>query len=735
MRILVLCFLVSSIHSYRLSTHDDPKDTESVSTINSGPVIREDDPTNYYGDPIDGDPIADADVTCVYSEDNNEGPQNGNPAPKQRRSPRPALSPRVSGKQPLRDAKDGTQDSFNELMGNILKNAQNDQGDLALGIMPSETQKEKWKINYNHVDIPIGATGEWRPFGNEPQEYATWGLHGCTAAVIAGPGGVWLGHWWEASKAINGPSSHVKTYVGRGATNLGVQKRGTRTTMEFQAVAVDILGQVTPEEERQNRDTWISMADLKQYYNDPFSDPTQVDVWYMTKAKSPKNNDRKYGGHIDQFKAKFAEILPGSHYSESTYVGLEADDYRAANQPFPMPEDIIGTIAVQYTPYDHDGGDDNCTPIARVRIFYENNKDAVIDRSWPATKEQLGSKRRRDACAMPFPNSTMTTQTVTKPPSVTSNAITEAHTVTSNCQACTLIGGNTNSTTCTSVAKCTFTSAISTSTNTTSPTPTKTTSPISTKISSPTSTKIAQPTPSPTFAVFVSNSTVNIGDAEHKDKGKQLGKDMYKGLHDFCKDPKSCKTGKENRAPISNDLTIIDGGDEPLKPYLYLSTAKVADLKTFERMLTAGLATWISATANACQDVEYEELADATGSGCGEGPVKREDGVTFMPHTRTLRRCSDTCGGGSGGGLKCHYMGRICKAPETTTVIMSDGKDPYANLLEIQVDFDTGGNDFAKVLCEMLVQGLTDAAIALAPEFAPEDIAEELDFETMCGEL
>ncbi|KAK6070375.1 hypothetical protein SCUP234_10245 [Seiridium cupressi] len=437
--------------------------------------MRENDPTNYYGDPpSDDDPITDP--KCIFSKDNHEGPQSSNSAPHRRRSLTSSLSPRVVTKQPLRDPKDDSQDAFEHLMTSILSNAQEHGRDLALGIEPSDSQVEHWTINYNKVDIPIGATGEWRSFGSEPQEYATWGLHGCTASIVA-------------------------LYIGKGARNAGEKVQGTRSTKEFQAIAVDILGQVTPTEERQNRYTWISMADLKQYYNDPFPDSSHVDVWFMTLAKSLTDKDRQYGRHIDQLKAKFAEIFPGSHYSQNTYPGWSAGDYKESNKQLPMPEGI-----------------------------------SVVTGPSP---------------------------TISTPPAT-------------NCQACTLTGGIADSDKCTSVTSCTPTGAA--------------------------------PTPTPTFAFFVSNSTVDVGNAEHEDQGKQLGQNMYKGLHDFCQNPSS-------------------------------------------------------------------------------------------------------------------------------SIVMSDGENPYANLLEIQIDFETGGNGVAQVLCEMLVQGLTDAAIALAPELAPEEITEELEFDTVCGEL
>lgn len=66
---------------------------------------------------------------------------------------------------------------------------------------------------------------------------------------------------------------------------------------------------------------------------------------------------------------------------------------------------------------------------------------------------------------------------------------------------------------------------------------------------------------------------------------------------------------------------------------------------------------------------------------------------------------------------------------------MSNGTDPYANALIIQLDFETDRGDTAQILCEVLLEGLTDAAIALAPELAPEDIIEEMEFETICKNL
>ena len=92
---------------------------------------------------------------------------------------------------------------------------------------------------------------------------------------------------------------------------------------------------------------------------------------------------------VDKFTNK---LFNGAKYTQRTYV---AKDERI----FPRAR---GVVAIQYSPYDHNGGDDDCTPQARVRMFYENNKEPVMDKSWDATSKQVNSKRRRDASCSQF---------------------------------------------------------------------------------------------------------------------------------------------------------------------------------------------------------------------------------------------------------------------------------------------------------------------------------------------
>jgi hypothetical protein len=57
---------------------------------------------------------------------------------------------------------------------------------------------------------------------------------------------------------------------------------------------------------------------------------------------------------------------------------------------------------VQYTPYDHNGGRGRrqCIPQAKVRVYYENHQDPVIEKTWDALPAQQNLKRdeSNDTC-------------------------------------------------------------------------------------------------------------------------------------------------------------------------------------------------------------------------------------------------------------------------------------------------------------------------------------------------
>jgi hypothetical protein len=66
----------------------------------------------------------------------------------------------------------------------------------------------------------------------------------------------------------------------------GKLQKHDRTLDEFQSVAVDIFGQLTPEGEITNRDTWKSFADLAEREGNPFQDGSDVEIFFMTIEES-----------------------------------------------------------------------------------------------------------------------------------------------------------------------------------------------------------------------------------------------------------------------------------------------------------------------------------------------------------------------------------------------------------------------------------------------------------------
>ncbi|KAI1078530.1 hypothetical protein F5B20DRAFT_582157 [Whalleya microplaca] len=295
---------------------------------------------------------------------------------------------------------------------------------------------------------------------------------------------------------------------------------------------------------------------------------------------------------------------------------------------------------------------------------------------------------------------------------------TESHVWTSNCQVCTWIGEFAGSKTCTSVKKrCT-------------PTPTATATP----------TVIAKPW----VAAWVANlSTIDIGNAADKNNGTDLAKDMFNKLSSFCSDT-GCDPGQ--KATIDNAEAIVDEGDIVIKPVLYFQDAQYENITVFQQMLSIGLSTWVSAMNDPglklCNEVEYKAEEDPTGSGCGSGPiqperlvriVRRHDGEVLWARDELEERCFDSCGGGGNGGVPvCTYKAKMCNAPNEITAVAPNADNAYGNRLNIGVDIEQqdAGAGFD---CEAIVELLTTAAIALAPELIPVDVLEGVEVESVCG--
>ncbi|KAI0388673.1 hypothetical protein F5Y17DRAFT_470265 [Xylariaceae sp. FL0594] len=285
----------------------------------------------------------------------------------------------------------------------------------------------------------------------------------------------------------------------------------------------------------------------------------------------------------------------------------------------------------------------------------------------------------------------------------TESVTTMSQVWTSNCAACTLAGGLADAPTCTTVSGCTPTAA-----------------------------------PTPTMAAWVGNlSTIEIGDAEDGNGGKDLASEMFTKLKGMC-DGSRCRG---DHAEMDNVETVVADGEEPLKPAMYLQTATFDTQDTLEKMLFVGISSWIAAlndpTLQLCKNVTYEAEADETGSGCGQGPIptwrlrrkfRSDTGEIYWERSglaaeerRLKERCIDNCG----QPPICHYEARICSAP-------NEINDPYGNRLNIGVTLDKIDDGFS---CEDVTAALTAAITVLVPELLEIDAIEGVELEAVCGVL
>ncbi|KAJ3580553.1 hypothetical protein NPX13_g18 [Xylaria arbuscula] len=299
-------------------------------------------------------------------------------------------------------------------------------------------------------------------------------------------------------------------------------------------------------------------------------------------------------------------------------------------------------------------------------------------------------------------------------PGTTAEVSVPTYTWTTNCNACTLIGGIADSADCTMVDGCTPTGI-------------------------PTSTETAA---TPTMTAFVANlHTVEIGDAEDGNGGKDLAKYLFTELRSHCNDT-ACDAGAS--ADMNGVETILNGGEISILPTMFIDDARYHnDIAALERMLLLGISSWVAALNNEksglCQDVEYE--ADSEGTfGCGDGPiplgrlrrtVRRDTGeVLWEREDLALQeRCLDFCDAPS----VCNYKGRVCKAPASVHVVMAGDGNPYKYELALSVVLEkVGGSGFS---CDEIVLEVTEFLQLIAPELVPAEIAGEVGFEALCGAI
>lgn len=224
------------------------------------------------------------------------------------------------------------------------------------------------------------------------------------------------------------------------------------------------------------------------------------------------------------------------------------------------------------------------------------------------------------------------------PSTSVANPITvETETFTSNCYACTLLGGIADTPSCASTpaSGCT-----------------------------PTTPAI------PTATVFISNNSIPIGDETNKNSGADLRKEVYQKLKELCPDNAGACDSKK-KAEIDSIKTVVDKeeGQETLK--FTIQDSEYHSTRERDQLLAAAVASWQQAVAKSCKEVEYEEPEDLTASGCGKGPVRRgtPERALMTPEERSLKPrhafpapICDNCS--PPPPAECHYKANVCAGPD-----------------------------------------------------------------------
>ncbi|KAK9417254.1 hypothetical protein SUNI508_09058 [Seiridium unicorne] len=238
--------------------------------------------------------------------------------------------------------------------------------------------------------------------------------------------------------------------------------------------------------------------------------------------------------------------------------------------------------------------------------------------------------------------------------------------------------------------------------------------------------------PVPAAGLLLSNTSIPIGNADDDSGGASLRKQLWDQLYPNCPDGAgSCKTGY---ALINNVGTVLDGGDEWLTIQGQITGSHYNSTKTRDKLLAIAISGWERAANKSCKVVEYKDDESTGASSCGTGPIKRLS--TPQRQDADLKVFGKRIGGGDPGGheTQCNYHTTLCNAPEVVTATLPTPDDTVGNSLQIKFSLTSANksSDFAEFLCELIIDTVTDATMAAAPELAGYEIFEQLELKSTC---
>ncbi|KAL9093276.1 MAG: hypothetical protein Q9165_004017 [Trypethelium subeluteriae] len=272
---------------------------------------------------------------------------------------------------------------------------------------------------------------------------------------------------------------------------------------------------------------------------------------------------------------------------------------------------------------------------------------------------------------------------------------------TSNCQSCKLVGGIADEPSCTSISKCT-------------PTPTATSS------------------SKPTYTVYLSNNSIPIGDADNSNGGSDLRSNAYNQLRSVCPDSATA-CDSTNTAKITKIPTVFESAEDWEDLTFTVQDSHYDNTTVRDQMLSGLVSYWQAAASKTCNTTTYHIFVDEAMPCPSSGPVKR-DISTIKSLEKRAPLIVDPAP--DEGQKACDYTATLCSGPDHISTVMAGFKSAYDNYMDIQLaqklEVDPSWKTF---VCDLIIGGLDGAATAFAPELAPVDIMEDIDFEAICGEF
>ena len=147
---------------------------------------------------------------------------------------------------------------------------------------------------------------------------------------------------------------------------------------------------------------------------------------------------------------------------------------------------------------------------------------------------------------------------------------------------------------------------------------------------------------SPTFAIFLSNNSISIGEEDNANNGTDLRNTLMSQLRGLC--PDTATSCDSTRHAEIDDIVTIVGEDFAREDLTFtIQDSYYQSPQDRDRMLAASVATWQQAAAKSCKAVDYEYYAER-GQTCEAALLDRRELAAQNSTAEKRYLCEDCIG-------------------------------------------------------------------------------------------